>query len=354
MSIQIKAAAILAIVCGAIASAQPVHARGTVVTSDASQDWAHEPSGITVPSVLAGMARGEIRDLSESLHDVFIQFRTADDQSFATLYLYRTGYRDLGLWFDQSYSAISTNPVLGAQSGGTRTPNLVSLFGEQTPDSGLVTFPVEGDYRSTGLGLTERNGWLIKVRLSSLNMTPDENRVAIRSLITGLQLPDQAIEAAPPANMRECDELLSYTDARTAEATMELSLAGALMLATSATEIRIPSCRDQRFTPTFAAYRAGDGDSGYVVALGDSGKVAQVSQSLTGAESNIYQVDYHGPEEAMVVGFFEGMPTPQQAVAAVSSVLEGAAHPYATVAFSSPDGATAITVDSSLTGDATE
>lgn len=318
---------ILAVVLAAIATvwgAIPAAAQGTPVAVEAGVDWVHGPSGIVVPVEIEGFARGEARDLTTSLHDVIIQYGRPDDDTFATLYIYRTGYRDLSVWFNQAYRSMRNNPVVGLRAGDERRPDLVALTGDDTPDTGIVAFDIDGDYRTTGLGLTERNGWLVKVRISSGTLDREQNRALIRSFLAGLALPERVGDAALPAELADCAEHVPDAAAEPVTSPApETAVFGPMMIGIVISEARSGACFDAELAPLIGVYHPQGQLAPYIVALGDSGKAAYVTPLPAELAGDAWIVVLLVADRGIVAGYFETRPSPQQAADAAMGILTG-------------------------------
>ncbi|MBC7985568.1 MAG: hypothetical protein H7X93_02705 [Sphingomonadaceae bacterium] len=288
-----------------------------------SAEWQHRLSGIAVPHSVEGIARGEWEDSSGRGLNVIIQYGSPQDASWATLYIYRSAVANPSIWFESARRALEANPNLGIDPGAAPEVSFFDSNGNETADTGLFVVSGAGDLRSTGLALTEINGWLIKVRLSSRTLDPTANRAALLSILASLTLPQRTGAERRVSAISQCAEPLPTRHARAETVSTMQAMIEAPAFPPTPPSLDQTYCGNELPIPVLRTYRAIDGSPGYLMTLADSGRFAHVRLSPPDNDNERYRVDVFDVGVAHIAGYFMGLPSPDQVTPLAMNALQG-------------------------------
>lgn len=252
---------------------------------DIGGDWQHPHSGIVVPSELGGIERGQATEFSPDFLSIGFSYISDAPYDEISLYIYRLTSGDMPVWFAQARTAIEIRdsykkPYLAFQPETFAWPGTEGWQGQRaiyaTPDSAFST--------STGVALFLVNGWLVKMRASSAERSPEDLRNWMSEAFSELRPPLSATPQAPPIAVTDCPRKLEFgRKSKDARQSGSAALLGGLLSGTVVNQadekggqtIRIkPSvawCRDASLDPMQVAYRANAASDAYLIALNDSG-----------------------------------------------------------------------------------
>lgn len=290
--------------------------------------WHHRGSGITMPAIIDGMRRGEQRDLSRGGEfDVTTQYGTPDEP--VTVYIYRSAYPNVALWFERTRRAMNANLRSGEIDAAPRSFALAG--GAPNGLREEFDLPTGGRFRSTAVAMAQVGEWIVKVRITSASL----DRAAITSrmdaLLAAMRLPEERSAPHPLLLPQACSDNLSL-DFRPVRGDREADAAAAAEAgATEFAEARgfgglaaepLDWCRSTGPLDAHGAtYRRRDG-SAWVVLLGDSG-IAVTGRPTRSGDSEGAATFASTPSWTRVAGVYESLPSPEQAVDPAVPVLLG-------------------------------
>jgi len=316
---------ILLLTWSAAASAQPAQPRLLEVPAGAA--WQHAQTRMILPSRVAGLSRGELRDLGDGELDVVAQYAGGDDGTFATVYLFRTATPDAALWFDRALAAILFRPEYGLQSG-TPTPAATPF---QRPGaavaSGLrATLDLNASgLRSSGVAVAPLGPFLLKVRISSSTLERAALDERLARFIEGLRWPALGTAERAATAIQPCAEALRLRNARVIQSGMANVLSDAMggMLMQDAGEGEPPTyCREPDASLQYGVYRPDASRERYLIALADAGIGIAVGEALDlsaligdSGGGRRFSMTMMGRNSTSVLPSFNRLPPPAQAVA---------------------------------------
>lgn len=242
----------------AVGIAQPVQPR--LLEVPASAAWQHAQTQMILPPRVAGLSRGELRDLGEAEMDVVAQYAGGNDGTFVTVYLFRTATPDASLWFDRALTAILIRPEYGIPSDAPPPPATPFQRPGATLASGLrATLDLNASgLRSSGVAVAPLGAFLLKVRISSSSLDRAALDERLARFIDGLRWPAPTEHERAATPIQPCPEPLRLRNARMIRGDMASALSDAMggMLMQSATEGEPPVyCREPGATPQYGVYR---------------------------------------------------------------------------------------------------
>ncbi|MEP1422124.1 MAG: hypothetical protein ABJK59_10180 [Erythrobacter sp.] len=259
--------------------------------------WTHPHSGITVPSELGGLRRGQATQFAEDFLNIGFSFPSPDGTAEISLYIYRHTNGAVPVWFRQAQTGIELRDIyakpeltFGVEQygwpGAEEWQGLRAIYA--TPNSRQIA--------STAVVLFSVDGWLVKMRVSSFNKGPEEMALMIDAAFAELTPPNARIAQSPAIAVEDCEEKLKFKKARDAKTDGASSILGALLGSivprgeqdeSEEGEAATPEpasvwCRDGSLNPTQVAYRANGATDAYLLAIGDSGMGISVGPDAAG------------------------------------------------------------------------
>ncbi len=308
-----------------LALTAPLAAEPVPIEVDASEVWVHEPTGLQLPPEISGMTRDRITSYLAGDSNVGSSFSDANGDEFLSIYVYRSGSYDVSMMADAAMAAITSNDRLGTidQANALRT-----TFGGTTPaeQGGIrVTFPVDGQFRSTGLAMFRSHDWLIKVRLSSRLADAETLDKRLAFLASGLpilpaaQADDAAYWiadcAASPPRAEVARHTLEMSDWLRATTRVSLAIdrdmeaqgnASAQVKKMFSNETDAKLCRDAASESGQMLYRDAEGGNPRAVVFGDSGTVAYVRRNGALDETDSSDPVMLSLSNGLVTEFYQG------------------------------------------------
>ncbi len=298
-----------------------------------SRDWEHQWTDMVFPAEIGEFDRQEVVVYEPRETNVSARYLDSDG-TIVSLYIYRPANASTSIWFDRALVAIGAPEGFGTVDLdelkiGRFTPN------GGTAESGLsAVLAVRGNFRSTAVALYRADEWLVKVRISSRELSVSQMDVFLRNTLSGLPALD-GLSEQPAQFVSQCTGSLSSQRARpvredlgmTAMAQAIALVAGEQIVGVETddfTEIETPGptvapyCREGARDQRFNVYRPHDGIERFTIAIGDSGFAIEVypdvvsTQLAEGSDETVYAIrsatglDYnlHTP--------FRGLPTLDQ------------------------------------------
>lgn len=268
------------------ASAKP---QQRTIEATAGEAWRHQHTGMAMPARLGGFDRQYIRDLTDNELDVFAQYQGTESRSRLTLFFYRAAVDSVPLWFDAANQSLRKNvgfvPGTSEYLSSTFTPP------GQTSASGMMAVyaTAGGDFKSTGVAMLPLNGWLVKIRFTSAELTAAELATSLVPILNGMQWPDEIRSGPTAATILPCKESLKLSDkVDRIKPSMTDALIGGLIgipaddEAATGNDKTVTYCRDPQDFGQFAIYRADGTKDGYLMPLGDAGRAASVQKNEIG------------------------------------------------------------------------
>lgn len=335
------------------AQAQPTQRN---IEAKAGEGWHHQHTGVTMPVRLGGFDRQYIRDNSENELDVLAQYHGDETRTRLTLFLYRAAINNVPLWFDVANHSLRDNvdfvPGTSEYLSSTFTPP------GQSSASGMMTvYSTEGsDFKSTGVAMLPLNGWLVKVRFTSTELSVEAMEAALEPILNDIIWPEKIGPAPTAVAISSCEDSLTLTDkVRRINPTLADALIGGLTgipgdedAAKSEEEAAI-YCRDPQDFDQFPIYRKDGTKDGYLLPLGDAGRAAVVFRNelgglVDGSRGTRYSPILMHLDRNVIYPDLNILPTPQTLLsatgddAAISTVTTWPASGGSTVTISvSPD-----------------
>lgn len=261
--------------------------------------YRHKPTGLTIPSTLAGLPRDRAEALTPDL-DEFVEFRIDDGAEDITVYVFRRTNGSVPIWADRVAWQIEHRDVFGNAS--LAMPIAAFTPPGQGNASGLIGIynPGKGRYRSTGFAFMPLGAeWYVAFRYSSVTLSPAELDGRLREVIATVQWPKR-IDAQPAAAaIGNCTTPLALSgpaNVVTSESEMAVTLASVAMLGVPDKQKKgakatpgptISWCRDPgRYEglERHGVYRPLDTTDRYLLALGDAGVGVMVAPNPLVAE----------------------------------------------------------------------
>lgn len=281
------------------------------------QDWEHGETGITLPAALLGAKRVKVFDNSTGEFDVQAQYIAEKHNRVISVVINRPGMMSVPLWFDRAHAAL---PEVWKEAGA-KPATAFAPPGSKTANSMRVSYGSGRKKNSTALALVPIGDWMLTVRIETKGSAADAERMT--DLILNALHPPIDIGAPVPAEIQPCGEPLNYEQAEVLRADAAEALRAGHFVA-----LRLPvilnenQCREAQGilgsgedAVQWAAYRRVEFDSGYAIALGDSGTVLEVERlSLTNGNAAEYSFSLWDAEQVSQFPQLSGMPTPQQAL----------------------------------------
>jgi hypothetical protein len=248
--------------------------------------WQHARSGLILRARIAEFVRTGISDSTADELDVAAQFRSTQDGTILTIFVFRPASGGVALWFDRARTALEQNKAFGSVSPLT-SESAFALPGRTTASAMRQAFTASSAaYRGTAVAIVPIGEWLVALRVSgpAEGASIDARLTAVLAAISWPASTDAAATSIEP-----CPEPLRFAKAKQRKPDMMQGLmAGALASAlaeeaakTKGEPAEAPLCRDATPpTSVFGVYRH-TGQEGYMLALGDAGRTVAVSPSLT-------------------------------------------------------------------------
>ena len=283
--------------------------------------WQHSQTNLILMAKLGDFERESLDDLGRGELDVAATYRTADQKSVASIYVYRPGLFDLPMWFDRSHVAMSYNKgySLGAATGPIAR---FALPGSATLGGLRVSHVMAGrPVGATGLAMAPVGDWLVAIRLTSDMMDGAALDATLTDLIAQIRWPSpkQPPKLANP--IQACAKLLKLKRAKVVAPDLGQTLLGAALNLAVNDRKKEPTkpedaptyCSQGQGTADYSVYRPSDHDRSYVMALGDSGIAASVFPefSLTGQKGN-FSVVLSDHDSSDNYPAFNALPEPRQ------------------------------------------
>lgn len=309
----------------AVALAVPAQAQTKrEIAAPASAAWKHAQTGITLPPALIGIARDSIGDHSNSEVDVFADY--GDGQATTiTLYVFRPALASVPMWFDRSETQVLMRDVYGNATPTAAPAVFTPPGGKATSALRRIYLPSKGPYKSTGLAIIPRGEWLVAVRISSQEFDAATLDAKLDAVIKAFGWPEGAADADAAVPIGACTTPIAYAKkAKLKPPSMTDALLGAMLSNIKPTDeekakaIPVIWCREGSPKQEYAVYRAVGNDSGYTIAMGDAGRVINVSPGLAlDAKDPGYQLSLGLLEQTLIYPSFDKLPTPDAAIDAV-------------------------------------
>lgn len=322
---RIKSLAVAGLVAVALALPAQTHAQDKrEIAAPAGAPWKHAQTGMTLPASLLGIARGSIGDQSNSEIDVFADY--GDGQATTiTLYVFRPALASVPMWFDRSETQVLMRDIYG-----NATPTAVPLAfmppgGKATSALRRIYVPSKGPYKSTGLAIMPLGEWLVAVRISSQEFDAPTLDAKLDEVIKALVWPEGAADADAAVPVVACTTPIAFAKkAKLKPPSMMDALLGATLATVKPTEeekakaVPITWCREGSPKQEYAVYRAVGGDTGYTIAMGDAGRVINVSPGLAlDSKDPGYGLSLGLLDQTLIYPSFDKLPAPDVAIDAV-------------------------------------
>jgi hypothetical protein len=316
----------------ALMAATPGIAGSRDLAVPASAGWQHAASGVILPRSIAGMSRITLIDNGDNELDVAAAFHVPDDSTILTVYIFKPAIMSVPIWFDRSQTALTVRETFGGVTPVVSDAVPFTRPGS-TVASGLrqIYAPGKGPYRSTGLAMMPLGDWLVAVRLSSTTFDTGLLDDKLNQVVAAIRFPNGAPAGEAAIPVRACDKPLDYKKAKILKADGAQALIAAMLPMVARAEASEhpekvttqedgPWCRDGAGVANYGVYHHDDGMKSFVLALGDSGRVATVSPGMPLGNDNpgygVTFLDLDGT--ATVFASFDRVPRPEQVLEMVT------------------------------------
>lgn len=316
---------IIWIVAAALAALTPGAAMAEV--------WRHRPSGVNI-DLPQGFSLGRATERHDG-GDVFVQFGT--DQEPATLYVYRSAWPNVALWFERTRLAMNINVGSGDAAVEPRSFTL----GASPAPNGLreeIALPAGARFRSTAVAMAQYGEWIVKARITSSSLDEAGVRARMDRLLAAVQLPGSVPAPHPMRVPGLCQDEANFTGRALRSSDLNAGAGSALRLAAAEARGRgglaaNPDgwCRARAAMPSQLGtlYHRRDG-RGWAALLSDSGiGVAAYPIDLPDADgAATFAVN---PGMTGLVQIFDHLPAPQGALETGIQVLIGRTQPQSRI-----------------------
>ncbi len=251
-----------------------------------SVTWNHAATGLSMPPSLGPLPRNEVGDFGTAETDLFLQYRSSDDATEATIYVFHPGLDSVPVWFDRIQAIVHARADFGKAGEGAPQAFAVRPGG---PAAGLrIALPLTGgSQRSTGVAVAPVGDWLVVVRLSSSALDAASLDGVLTAVLNGIGWPTDKTGAAPAAMpVRPCASLPSFHKGKLLKPDMAQALMGAIVGAAADDKGKAAPpvyCRAQQAADgNWGVYQVEGSGPGYVLALEDAGRAIGVQPSIAG------------------------------------------------------------------------
>jgi len=312
----------LACVIGGVGASQAVLAQPRVLEVPGDQDWQHKWTNLTVPPLLKEFVRAEIHEFAEDQLNVSVQLFDKSKQTSITIYIFRPGAPNISIWADRAVTAIVNNPRLGSVvEGQFFRGRFTPLNGSGIDSAFHAVTPLTGtQLKSTGVSIFAHDGWLVKVRASSSKVSDTELTNVIGKIISALNLGQSGATYPAVEFIENCEKSVKFN---TEVKLQRLDGVGQLLASTLTDEITVADlgaddektqwCRDEQSRTEYGVYRRNDKKDPVIVALGDAGIVATISDvnlSTGLGKLDGYVIKLSDGVEEITWPFFDKLPHP--------------------------------------------
>ena len=299
--------------------------------------WQHADSGVILTATLAGLPRTTLTDNGTAERDIAAEFARPDRATIATVYIFHPALMSVPVWFDRAQTALMQRDVYGGATPVAPLPTPFARPGAIAASGLRQTYaPGHGKYKSTALAVMPVGTWLVAIRLSSTTLDPAAADTLLSALVTAIRWPATTGDPGVATPVGECADGLKFTRATLQKPDMMQALLGGTLAAAvaekknAADAAPVEWCRDPvKPVVAYGVYRTVGMTDGYVLALGDAGRVATVARSFTlpGEPSTggyaVTMTDLDG--SVATFPSFDRLPQPQQ----VLDLVAGGAGPIA-------------------------
>lgn len=293
---------------------------------DPGARFEHRYSKIAIPPTLDGLPRVRAVEFAPDQLDVAFNYSDPDGREVVTLYIYRLASGSMPLWFDRARLVIEGNDKgFGKVAALDRDPAFTPPG--QPAASGLVAvYATEGAYSSTGLAMMQVGEWLVKLRLSSASLSPEQLQNRIATVLAEVKWPKRMAAPAAVPIAACAAPLPESARAKPTDNPMDAmmgALVGAAVSGKLGKEQAAPVlwCRDSVAEAGPAVYRADGETNAYLLALSDAGRAIRVQPTLRSQldpKDKGWSVDFIDLGETVSFTPLDGLPPPDQAMEMVS------------------------------------
>lgn len=318
-----SAGLIAAFACANAAFAQPSE---LAIASD--KDWQHQWTAMAFPARIDGFLREKVLQFEDRQTNVAANYWDEDSKTLLSIYIYRPVQPDSAIWFDRALVAIGANEIYEKVDLDTVKVDSFAPRGSDVASGNYAVIALDGRFKSTAVSLYRSGEWLIKLRISSQELSVPQMDRLLKKVLAGLPETGQP-DAQPAYLVEECTTSLAFGPAKPfsdpngdAALALEASLiAMTTKMANVSAGPPVRYCREGSRGGEFSIYRANGRPDGYTVAVGDAGKTFAVfPQPLYGAEPggasavNVHRVQSGDGLSWSIFRPFVGMPSIQQAI----------------------------------------
>lgn len=321
-----------------------------LTSAPALAEWSHPASGISIPDQIEDLKKGETRDVSGGKEtDVAVQYGSGP--LAATVYVYKASYPNPALWYERTIALMSEN--VGGFDGSAK-PIPITLAGSPRANGLRQSFEINnpngraGVFKSTSFALIQVNDWMLKLRISSQNLGKDEVDKKMSALIDALKFSRTVADPLPLVTPSPCtDQAPAYKgkpiDGKVMEKTLPESMAQGMVVMAEASGFGGLAKEAEKWcsfalTEAPAALATGyreKQNGNYVILVADSGRTI-AAQAMALIDSKAKATLFANVQGATkLVWMFDGLPTPDKALAGGFRVALGQEEGLITIDFGS-------------------
>ncbi len=289
---------------GAVFLTATAFAQPAELAVPANKDWQHDWTPMTFPARIGDFERDRISQIEERQTNVAGQYTDRENGTFLTLYIYRPGNASTAIWFDRALVAIGIAETYGTvdldeMKIGTFVPN-----GGTAQSGQFAVLEVDGNIRSTGVALYRTGEWLVKLRISSPQMSVTQMDELLRETLT--ELPElTALDNGSAKFISACEDTLQFAETRPIESDLGAVALGQAIAVTAEQNVAngnfddqaieelsiedrggLNYCRQGDRNYEYNVYRPVGTDDRYTVAIRDAGFSIEVYPDLVATELN--------------------------------------------------------------------
>lgn len=311
-------------ICLALATSIAVPTEARTIDIPATAGWKHAGSGTVLRREIAGLVRESLSDSGESELDVSAQFRSQDQSTLATIYIFRPANNSVPIWFDRSRTMIEQGDMFGMKGRSVDIqPSAVDAVASRTPSGLKIVYPVSaGNFRSTALAIVPAGEWILAVRITSSTLDASSLEVKLNAVLTGIGWATDIAQVPATEPVQPCADPLKFGKAKLLPPSLGDALMDAVagMAAAKSDSESSPAkplspavyCKDPASTMNYGVYRANAESNAYVMAAGDAGISVLVGPTISLGSSPRYSVIVQQLDSDLSYPSFNRLPSPDQ------------------------------------------
>jgi|CXWL01.1.fsa_nt_gi hypothetical protein len=311
-------------ICLALAICVVAPAEARTIDIPATAGWKHAGSGTVLRREIAGFARESLSDSGDRELDVSAQFRSQDQSTLATIYIFRPANNSAPIWFDRSRTMIEQGDMFGMKGRSVDIrPSALDAAASSTVSGLKIVYPVSaGNFRSTALALVPAGEWILAVRITSSTLDAPSLDAKLNAVVAGIGWAANIAQAPASEPVQPCADPLKFGKAKLLPPSLGNALIDAVAgMATAKSDAdNSPAkpaplavyCKDPASTMNYGIYRANAESDAYVMAAGDAGISVLVGPTISLGSGPRYSVVVQKLDSDLSYPSFSRLPSPDQ------------------------------------------